>query len=262
MRYLIDTNTFRHPATSHWEHQEDELLLWGNTLIGVRRYQWRFKSSASREIAVEIPYVPALGREGSVKGLQFFTYQLLDWESWTVRPSVDWARRSIRSLFQLQNITPKYQYRGILIGRGMNISQVIREFIDSVQDKRLDEFKKILGPKHSQDAFHLFVCEHHGIDGLVTLDLKLHRHFQRSRKRLKTSVQVFLPSEVCQIHSIGPVGADWFAEGKNDVFSNNIVQLFSRTATRKDILIYSGYRCIIWLRDRFNVPVKFIIPGY
>ena len=108
----------------------------------------------------------------------------------------------------------------------------------------------------------MFVCEEQKLDGLITLDLRLRRLFEQSKKRLKTPIKVLLPSEVCNAHAIGPVGAEWFAEGEKDVWSKNIVQLFARNASRRDRLAYKGYRLLIFLRDKCGAKNKFVIPGY
>jgi hypothetical protein len=262
MRFLVDTNTFRHPAASHWEHQEDHLLMWCQTFIGLRKFQWKFKTPSGVQIAQEIPYVPALGAEGHAKGLRFHTYQFIELESWTVKPPVDWARRSIPELFKLERLRSRHEYNGVLLGQGVVLEEVIRRFIDRIEDARLSKIKKILGPKHSQDAFHLYVCEEHGLDGLVTLDLKLHRHFKNVGRHLKSPVRVLLPSEVCGMIGIKPVGPEWFAEGTNDIFSNGIVQLFARPASRRDKLAYTLYRGLIFLRDRCGVKTKLVLRGY
>jgi hypothetical protein len=78
---MIDTNVFRMPAVSQWEHVEDQLMMWGHTLIGLRQYRWRYKPPKSKEIAYEIFFVPALGMRGKALGFQFFTHQLIELES-------------------------------------------------------------------------------------------------------------------------------------------------------------------------------------
>lgn len=59
------------------------------------------------------------------------------------------------------------------------------------QEKRPS--RALFGPTHTQDAFHLFVCEEQGLDGLVTLDVKLRRKFEHTGKKLNTAVRVLLP---------------------------------------------------------------------
>lgn len=261
MRYLVDVNTFRHPARSHWQHEEDELLMWGDVIVGLRRYNWRFHCSANKQIAAEIPFVPALGKEGRKKGARFHTYQLLEYESWMVKTATDWAGRSISDLFELEVLHSRYQYNGILMGCGIELHDVLRQFTSNVPNDRLNEIRTALGPKHSQDAFHIFVCEEHGLDGLITLDLKLWRNFNASNKHLNSPTRVLLPSEACRELDIHPVGAEWFAEAKNDLLNRTSSLLFSRRASRRDKLAYRAYRSMIYLRDRFGAKTKFVIPG-
>lgn len=261
MRLLVDTNTMRHTAASCWEHQEDQLTMWGPWLIAHRRFKWRPKPQ-SDVIMREIPYVPALGMAGAEHNLKFFTYQLLELESWTVKPPVDWAHRNIPQLFGLRRLQTRYDYNGIVIGGGVALTERIRRHVNGIKDVRFLELVKALGAKSSQDALHVLVCERHGIEGFVTLDGRLKRKFEQSQRKLQSPVRVLLPSEVCAQFSIEPVGDEWFAEGLGDPFTNNLVQLFQRKATSRDRLLYSLYRGLMRLRDRFDVNVKFVIPGY
>lgn len=264
MRFLVDGNTFRHPAVSMWEHRGDELLMWGPTLIASRHYKWRHKPPGPTEIdlAKEIPFVPALGLNARTHGIEFFTYQLLELESWLLPGPIDWARRSIRDLFCLKSLRTKFEYNGVVLGQGTNLRDVLKQHTNNIRDDRLQAIVKQLGKKHSQDALHIRVCEEHGLDGIVTLDGRLRRHFRTSNKRLRSSVQVLFPSELCRMAGISPVGDDWFQEGSRDPFSNQIVLLFQRRASRMDRLVFAGYKALRWVQSKSGIEVKFVIPGY
>lgn len=236
--------------------------MWGPILIGLRHFHWRFKAPVSPDIAREIPYVPALGLRGQAQGFRFYTYQLLEWEGWTVRSPIDWAGRSISDLFELERLRPRHEYNGIIFGEGVKLQDVIRRFVDRVDDPRLNEIKAILGPKSTQDAFHLFVCEEQGVDGLITLDLRLRRKFEQAKKRLKSPVSVLLPSEACKLARIEPVGPEWFGASNAEMRRNSIVQLFQRRANWKDRLAFAFYRGLIYLRDRRGLKVRFVLHDY
>lgn len=207
------------------------------------------------------PFVPALGIEGRAKGLHFFTYQLLELEGWTVKRSVDWARRLIPDLFELERLRSRYEYSGRLIGNGIDLSEVIRRFVDRVHDSRLIEIKTILGPKHTQDAFHLFVCEENGLDGFITLDLKLKRHFEQLRKRLKSLKCSFHPKSAKQ--SVSNRLVQNGSPKARKFYSQTISCSCSHVRHHGDDKIaYASYRSSIYLRNKHGVKVNFVIPGY
>jgi hypothetical protein len=258
MRLLIDTNTFRHPAASCWEHQEDQLIMFGPWLIAHRRFKWRPKPQ-SEGVMREIPFVPALGMAGAQHNMEFFTYQLLKLESWTVRPPRDWAGRLIPQLFDLKELRTRHDYNGIIIGGDISLKQRIQRHVNGIKDPRFLELVKVLGPKGSQDALHILICEQHGLDGFVTLDGRLKRKFEQARAKLRSRVRILFPSEVCCEVGIEPVEVDWFEEALG---SNNLVQLFQRKATWRDRCLYACYRTLMRVRDRYGVKVKFVLPGY
>lgn len=260
MRLLVDSNVYRFPAVSTFYHAEDELVMWGETLLAFRKYSLGFDPPKSPEVAAEIPYVPALGQDAKQHGIEFLTYQLLEFESLLIRSSLDWARRSISEIFDVKRIRFRYEYNGTVIGAGADLRTNIRRFIERVDHPRLKELVATFGKRNSQDAFHFFVCEEEKIDGFVTLDLKLRRKFDSIRGMLNSPVEILRPSEVCQRYGIKPVGQNWFAE--TDIFCNDTIQLFSRRATSRYRFMYRCYRVAIWLRDRFGVQVRFVIPGY
>jgi len=261
MRLLVDTNTFRHAAASGWEHQEDQLTMFGPWLIAHRIFKWRPKPQAEG-VTREIAFVPALGINGAKHSIEFFTHQIRDLESWTVKPPVDWVGRSIPQLFDLKSLRTSHDYSGIVIGDGVPLKQRIQRHVNSIKDKRFLELVKLLGPKSSQDALHILVCEQNGLDGFVTLDGRLKRRFDQVQSKLKSPVKVLFPSEVCQQFGIDPVSDGWFHEGLGDPFTNNLVQLFQRKASWRDRFFYSCYRGLMRMRERYGVKVRFVIPGY
>jgi hypothetical protein len=261
MKLLVDTNTLRHAAASYWEHQEDQLVMFGPWLIAHRKFKWRPKPQ-SETIARELPFVPALGMAGARHNIEFNTYQLLELEKLTVRPSIDWAGRSIAELFSLTRLETRFDYNGLLFGDGVPLARRIRRHVNGITDSRFHELVKSLGAKNSQDALHILVCEQYGLDGIVTLDGRLKRTFEQAQKRLRSPVTVFFPSEVCSQYGIEPVGDEWFAEGLSDPFTNKLVMLFQKKATRRDRVLYALYRVAMSLRDRFGAEVKFVIPGH
>lgn len=263
MKLLVDANVFRHPARSEWVVEEDQLVMWGPWLSAHRTLVRQPATLGDNEIMLrrEIPFVPALAAAGPEKGVQFFTYQLLEMEGWGIKSSIDWEGREIRALFDLQPLQVQHQYCGILFGDGVDLNTRIQNFVDDISEPRFLELIKVLGKKHSQDALHALVCEQHGLDGVLTLDNKIREHFRNSKKRLNTPVNFFLPSEICEQFGIDPAKASWFAPS-SDPFAKKQVQLFQRKATWRDRVLYNCYRALMTLRHRYGVKVRFIIPGY
>ena len=204
--------------------------------------------------------MPALGQNAKQHGIEFLTYQLLEFESLFIRSSLDWAGRSISGLFDVKRIRFPYEYNGMVISPGVDLRTNMRGFIDRIDHPRLKELIAAFGKKSSQDAFHFFVCEEEKLDGFLTLDLTLRRKFGSISGKLNSPVEILRPSEVCQRYGIKPVGQYWFAE--TDFFSNQTIQLFSKRATPRDRVMFRCYRGLMWLRDRFGVQAKFVIPGY
>lgn len=257
MKVILDSNVTRQVAASAYVHVCDDVLLWGDLIAGTRRYQYRFRPPRSPEIAAEVAYIPALAIEGKQRGIGFFQTQFQKYEVWHMKPAIDWARRSIDALFSPDILRHDTDYSGLIAGRGFDLKAAMRRHIVAIPSDRLRHLIAAMGPKSSQDAYHLWIAEECGIDAIVTLDLKWLR---RERANRLSSVRVISPAQLCRELNIEAYGARWFEE-EDHGFNNRIEFLFERRASRLDKFLYRLI-CVLQAinrRTRSNAVLKFKI---
>lgn len=243
------------------EHQ-DELLMWGPHFSGWRKFRLgRKRGTFKPAVLKEIEYVPALASAASRHGIEFLEYWLVSHERHSIAPSIDWMNRDIDGMFQKTwlDVLPCPPIRR---GPGHNDKEFVRDFIKSIRDERLIALINAFGPKRSsQDAFHVWICERYGIDGILTLDGKLKDKVRQLARSLSLTVQVVLPSELCVAWGVQSATPEWF-EWSTDPFSGRYVKLFERRATVSDKVTYKLYIALKKLARSTGNDFPFRMPYY
>ena len=255
MHVLIDCNVFRHAALSQWEHFEDDCILWGSLFVAFRKYRYVHKAPSSLKICREIPFVPSLSAHAELHGIKFFTYQFMEIEKMNIRTPCDWNGRRIDGLFDVSKLNWEHDYNGILLHE--KLTTTLRRHIQRISDSRLLEIKSILGSKSDQDSCHILFCERNKIDTLLTLDYKLINKFRENNHRLKSTINIMAPSELCNLYNIPPVDEQWFTRDQNPIRNTRIVQLFARRATLRDRIFHYIYTKMRLLRRKFDLDFRF-----
>jgi hypothetical protein len=72
-----------------------------------------------------------------------------------------------------------------------------RRWLESIQEPRFLELKRVIYRKHWADAFHLWTAEVHQLDCLLTLEKKFRNNLE-SQKKLTSKVRILSPSELSE----------------------------------------------------------------
>lgn len=262
MRLILDCNVHRLAAASElWEHH-DELAMWGPHIVGLRKLRLGRKVGTFKPaFMAEFAFVAPLAEAAEDRGIQFIEYWLVSHERLSIGASVDWMKRDIDAMFTKTwlNVSPSPE---ITRGQGYDDKQFVKDFIRSISDERLIALINAFGPKKSsQDAFHFWICEKYGLDGILTLDAKLKDKVSQLSGRLRLRPKAYLPSDICTALEIQPVEQTWF-ECSKDPFSGHLVKLFERQATFSDRLIFKFYNVLKKLAHKSGQEFHFRIPGF
>jgi hypothetical protein len=97
---------------------------------------------------------------------------------------------------------------------GPSLAELQRARLDTSVDELYLSLRSILGPKHSQDAWHIRTAETHGQFAFMTMDYKLlklmHQH-ERKIKSLNLNTKVLSPSDIADLLKIRTVPPHFFS---------------------------------------------------
>ena len=110
----------------------------------------------------------------------------------------------------LETVEAPVQYGRVMIGAGINQEQEQFSFLPSLKHPRFVELQKMTGAYQGAgklnrnqllDAFHLWCAEHNYCSFFLTLDFKLLRVLQKSKRKL--NVKAVKPSKLMAEVNVG-----------------------------------------------------------
>lgn len=97
---------------------------------------------------------------------------------------------------------------------GPSLAELQRTRLDTSVDTLYLSIRNILGPKHSQDAWHIRTAEAHGLYAFLTMDYKLLKLMQQHEGkigRLNLKTKVLSPSDIADLLEIRTVPPHYFS---------------------------------------------------
>jgi|SRR5208282_597557 hypothetical protein len=154
-------------------------------------------AAASREIFEAMSKVARLAESGQVR--LYDTAELMF--EWMGRPIGAWRKTE----FDLFKNVKVYRLkspieRSVAFGgfdSNDDFKDQKRRWLENIQEPRFLELKRVIDRKHWADAFHLWTAEVHGLDCVLTLEMKF-RNNLANQKKLTSRVDVISPSELAE----------------------------------------------------------------
>ena len=168
MRILLDANVPRFAAVSAYRKIAEKKTAWGPVEGTLDVLEWGPPpyDRAPKFIRENAPCIPALALGAKAHNLSFYVYDLINKETWTTRPAIDWANRNIHHLFGAIELECPFSTDGILFS--WNDPDCFKRYLNSIPtrvvDKKLSQLLELLGPKFSRDCLHVWFSDYHALD--------------------------------------------------------------------------------------------------
>ncbi len=214
-RILIDNTVLGHSVTHETAWVDTGKSFWGNIEINTG-YAARIPvhdEGDEREAARSIRYLPGIANLARRGRIMLLTSSELQDEQWT-QPIGRFRGYGFYdfSLFQdLKFETIKDPEYSVILGSHVGLPSVEeqrRKRLESKTDPLFRQLVSVLGPKNSQDAWHISTAEHNDCYCFLTMDFKLIRNIKAQEKNetisnLRTKIQT--PEEFALEFGIIPI---------------------------------------------------------
>jgi len=167
---------------------------------------------APKYIRSNLFFIPALALNAKTSGISFFTYNLIEKEYWKVRPAVDWAKRDIRHLFGAIELLCPFNTDGVLLAWDdpTCFDRYLNSLPARIKDQKFSKLLQTMGAECSRDCVHVWVSDHHELDGFLSMDKAFVGKYNQCRKTLGFNTIALSPRDVCHRYGISPIGPEWF----------------------------------------------------
>jgi hypothetical protein len=213
MRLLLDVNVPRFAAQSTGRIIGEKTTAWGGQVRKLKIVDHGpLYPNVGRFLRENIPYIPALAFDGKNKGIEFCTYEILNFERWKIPPAIDWAGCDVTALFELREL-PFEIHGGCVIADGQKgtFDRFLRFLEEQFDDNLLRELKLQFKPSQSRDCCHVFLAHCSNFDGFVTLDGDFIGPFNQIANSFGLGLRCYSPKEICIRNRICPIDDQWFA---------------------------------------------------
>jgi hypothetical protein len=160
------------------------------------------------ELKREADLLPRLAELGKAHRIHYVINVETQFESWGLRNMDSASGRFYNT--PLETVEAPVQYGRVMIGAGVDPEQEQFSFLASLKHPRFVELQKMTGAYQGAgklnrnqllDAFHLWFAEHNYCSFFLTLDFKLLRVLQKSKRKL--NVKAVKPSELMAEVNVG-----------------------------------------------------------
>jgi len=200
LNVLLDTCLWNESVTHDYYMVRREIQRGGTkhyiSIAELQPRRLRGKTLAqSHEIFEAMRNVARLDESGRIR--LYDTTELMF--EWMGRPIGPW-RKTEHDLFRnvrISRLRPPVERTVVFGGLYFNddFKDQKRRWLESIQEPRFAELKRVIDRKHWADAFHLWTAEAHQLDCVLTLETKF-RNNLANQKKLTTMVEILSPSEL------------------------------------------------------------------
>jgi hypothetical protein len=222
LKILVDRNVERE-AITHRSYLDERDLVWSNadgsssvtlksSVVNRERVAPRDDESFRK---LQLPYLATVGTLARTKRIELFTSPELSMERMRQSGAKDgWAGFDLLSGIHLRFVDSPID-RTIVVRAHGNSSGVTADeqvaFFKSITVPRFVEMRQIIGDAHIADTFHLWTAELAELDMFLTCERRFSNVVTQQYRKLKTTVKVVTPEQLCESMNEAPTDIDALA---------------------------------------------------
>lgn len=212
-KILIDNSVLQFSIAFKGEWQSSGIQYWGEALIDTGGIRSVLQSLSTKKISPQEGYIAALAKKFLKNEIEAYTTDALKFETYH-QPSGRFRGINYGDISLLSKISP--QQIKTLDGFSFSIPsddvvEKLRTHINRSVEPDFLDIKNALPKKSSQDAWHLYCIQKHGLDVFLTMDFALMRQIRSiADKSLRERVEkiVRTPEDLCADFGISALGND------------------------------------------------------
>jgi hypothetical protein len=222
LKVLLDRNVERE-AITHRSHMDERTLVWSNAdgsssvtlksnVVSRERVAPRRDESFRR---LQLPYLATVGMLARAKRIDLFTSPELNNERMRQPGAKDgWAGFDLLFGVDLRLVDSPMARTIAVSAHGNSFGLAAGEqvtFFRSITTPRFLELRQIIGDAHIADTFHLWTAEFAKLDMFLTCERRFPNVVAQHYRKLKTTVRVVTPMQLCESLNEAPTDVDMLA---------------------------------------------------